>query len=308
MAGDWIPMKVDLWECPEVVRILSAICPQNVRDVSATCPHDVHTMSERTRAKCEVIGALHRTWSLFDQHSDDGVLHGYDAFSLNEAVGIHNWAENLQHVGWLIINEDSLEMPGFSRFLGQSAKKRIKDAERKRRVRSLSEKERTDVRVMSEKCPQKNGPEKRTEQKRTRKQKRVNTDGSQGVKSQSQYTTSFEQFWESYPPPRKRDKRDAFKAWNSELAKGASAELLIQKAKEYASSDLGSGEFSKMPAAWLRAGAYEDPRESWSKASQTRADRISVEELNDPSTWTKGEDGVWRDRDGFRRKAPANAK
>ena len=120
MAGDWIPMKTDLWDSPQVVRILSAICPQSVRDAS-----------ERVRKKSEIIGALYRTWSLFDTYSDDGTLHGYDQMSLDEMVGIEGWSENLQHVGWLIINSDSLEMPGFERYLSHSAKRRQKDQRRK---------------------------------------------------------------------------------------------------------------------------------------------------------------------------------
>ena len=144
MAGDWIPMQKDLWACPEVVRILSAFCPQNVRTGSDKCPQGVRIVSDRLRTKCEIIGALFRTWSLFDTFSDDGILCGYDAQSLDEEVGIANWAENLCHVGWLKINVDSLEMPGFSKHLDQSAKRRMKDAQRKAESRKTA----------SAKCPQ----------------------------------------------------------------------------------------------------------------------------------------------------------
>lgn len=124
MAGDWIPMRTDLWECPEVVRLLSAICPDSVRDPS-----------KAVREKSKIIGALFRTWSLFDTYTDDGILHGYTAEVLNSAVGIDGWAENLQHIGWLSINEQSLSMPGFETWLSSSAKARLKDAQRKRNSR-----------------------------------------------------------------------------------------------------------------------------------------------------------------------------
>lgn len=124
MAGDWIPMRTDLWECPEVVRLLSAICPDSVRDPS-----------KAVREKSKIIGALFRTWSLFDTYTDDGILHGYTCEVLNAAVGIDGWAENLQHIGWLSINEQSLSMPGFETWLSSSAKARLKDSQRKRNSR-----------------------------------------------------------------------------------------------------------------------------------------------------------------------------
>lgn len=132
MAGDWIPMRTDLWECPEVVRLLSAICPDSVRDPS-----------NAVREKSKIIGALFRTWSLFDTYTDDGILHGYTSEVLNAAVGIDGWAENLQHIGWLSINEQSLSMPGFETWLSSSAKARLKDAQRKRNSRKEA----------SESCP-----------------------------------------------------------------------------------------------------------------------------------------------------------
>lgn len=132
MAGDWIPMRTDLWECPEVVRLLSAICPDSVRDPS-----------KAVREKSKIIGALFRTWSLFDTYTDDGILHGYTSEVLNAAVGIDGWAENLQHIGWLSINEQSLSMPGFETWLSSSAKARLKDAQRKRNSRKEA----------SESCP-----------------------------------------------------------------------------------------------------------------------------------------------------------
>jgi len=143
MAGDWIKMRLDLWDHPKVVRILSAICPQNVRNDAE---------------KCRIIGALFRTWQLFDQYTDDGILDGYTAESLNSAIGIDNWAENLQHVGWLLIREQSLEMPEFTTHNGKSAKRRSEDSKRKKDVRNLSAKRPQNVR--------KNADQRREEKRR----------------------------------------------------------------------------------------------------------------------------------------------
>src|SRR5690606_37140822 len=131
MAGDWIKMRTNLWDHPKVVRIVSALCPQSVHDMSA---------------RCRVIGALYRTWALADAFTEDGTLDGYTAEALNAAVGIEGWAETLQHVGWLTINEQSLVVPRFNDHNGQSAKRRAEDARRKRGVRKASAKRPQNVR------------------------------------------------------------------------------------------------------------------------------------------------------------------
>ena len=124
MAGDWIPMRTDLWDCPEVVRILSAICPDFVRDPS-----------KAVRVKSEIVGAMFRTWSLFDTYTSDGVLEGYTAETLDITVGIEGWASHLERVGWLAIEPQRLVMPSFDAWLSSSAKARLKDAQRKRNER-----------------------------------------------------------------------------------------------------------------------------------------------------------------------------
>ena len=153
MAGDWIPLRTELWDCPQVVKIASAICPQNVR-----------THADRARAKCQILGALYRTWALFDTYTTDGILHGYDAETLDEEVGVDGWSANLQHVGWLVIEAQALIMPEFETWLGHSAKRRLKDAQRKKE-------ERKTVRKTSAICPQ--NVRKKTDKKRTTEQKRT---------------------------------------------------------------------------------------------------------------------------------------
>lgn len=155
MAGDWIPLQTSLWDCPQVVRILSAMCPQLCAEKSAV-----------VRTKCEIIGALYRTWSIFDTHSEDGKLIGYTADALNHMVGIDGWSENLQHVGWLLIEQQVLVMPEFETWLGQSAKRRAKEARRKRNGRkTVSAKRPQNVRIDADKM--RTTEEKRREEKNT---------------------------------------------------------------------------------------------------------------------------------------------
>jgi len=117
MAGEWIAMRHDLWDCPQVVRILSASCPQDVRIMSR---------------RCEIIGALFRTWCLFDRFTEEGILVGYTQEMLDAEVGVDGWSVDLQRVGWLIVEDERLIVPDFAAYFGQSAKRRLTDARRKR--------------------------------------------------------------------------------------------------------------------------------------------------------------------------------
>jgi hypothetical protein len=127
MAGEWIPIRVDLFDCPQVVRILSEICPDCVRDPS-----------ERVRRTSEVVGALVRMWSLFDRYTDNGELRGYSETLLDQVVGIEGFAKAVVSVGWLEVLPNGLKMPEFSKYLSTSAKTRMKDAQRKRAERAAS--------------------------------------------------------------------------------------------------------------------------------------------------------------------------
>lgn len=160
MAGEWIAMRHDLWECPEVVSILSAICQQSVSTTADTCQHSV----SKTSARVRIMGALYRTWCLIDRFAVDGILHGYTAEMLDDEVDWVGWSENLQHVGWLVIEPQSLVVPGFEEHFSQSSKRRLSNARyqaasRKKRQQSVST---TADKVLT------------TEQKRTEQNKKKN--------------------------------------------------------------------------------------------------------------------------------------
>jgi hypothetical protein len=162
MAGEWIPVRVDLFGCPQVVQILSRVCPDCVRN-----------KSERVRKTSEVVGALIRMWSLFDRHTDDGELHGYTTFILDDEVGIDGFSDAVASVGWLLIESNSLKMPEFSKYLSTSAKTRMKDAQRKREQRAVSEKCPENVQIESDK--KRTTEEKRIKEKKTEDKEEENT-------------------------------------------------------------------------------------------------------------------------------------
>jgi hypothetical protein len=115
MAGDWIKMRVDLQTHPKTVRILSALKADRLR----------------------VVGALHAVWSIFDTHSDDGVLAGYSLEILDGVLGWPGFSAAMVAVGWLAVHEgDGLVMPDFDIHNGKSAKRRANDRERKQTSRN----------------------------------------------------------------------------------------------------------------------------------------------------------------------------
>ncbi len=116
MAGDWIKMRSDLLTSPKVVRIASALDTDRFR----------------------VIGGLLSVWSLFDAHSVDGHLIGYDIKTLDEIAAWAGFAVALESVGWLIQEQDSLLLPRFDSHNGASAKRRAQEADRKRLSRQLA--------------------------------------------------------------------------------------------------------------------------------------------------------------------------
>ena len=83
----------------------------------------------------------------------------------------------------------------------------------------------------------------------------------------------FDQFWKAYPKGRKTDKKKAKSAFAKAIKGGTAASTIIAAAKEYALSDVGRGEFVKMPTTWLNGGCWEDDRAAWAKLKPKQFDR-----------------------------------
>lgn len=108
--------------------------------------------------------------------------------------------------------------------------------------------------------------------KQTAKQNRSKIAANDPAKSQqnteienenkNEALASFEEFWRTFPPGRKRDKGNARKAWNAAVLKHPPDAIIIAAA-EYAASDQGRGEFVKMPSSWLNGECWTDDREAW---------------------------------------------
>ena len=160
MAGDWIKMRCGLTTHPKVVRIMSVLCPQNSGQMSAICPEGVRVLSDKLR----VVGGLHAVWSIFDSHSEDGVLRGYTPEIMDSMIGFDGFSNALIAVGWLTYDPSfGLQVPDFQAHNGQSAKRRAEDQKRKKNVRKNSDKSPQSVLNLSASD---------ADEKRTREEKR----------------------------------------------------------------------------------------------------------------------------------------
>jgi hypothetical protein len=138
MAGDWMPVRLDLWDDPRIVRL----------DRALNC------------GRATAVGACVRLWAVADNYSQDGALPGYDAATVDATVGLNGFALAMEAIGWLTINSDGVVIPDFDRWNGRGAKRRLKDNRRKAADRKVSARD-------ADKTRTKRGPQNRTEQEST---------------------------------------------------------------------------------------------------------------------------------------------
>ena len=69
------------------------------------------------------------------------------------------------------------------------------------------------------------------------------------------YPPAFEAFWDAYP--KHKDKKAALKAWK-QATKEVPNETLIDAALAYAKDENRDPQYTKHPATWLNAGAWDD--------------------------------------------------
>lgn len=109
MAGDWIPICVDLLTKREVVIIAA-----------------------RTKwSRYEVVGRLVEFWAWVSAESADGRI---DGLTLDELASVHSFdrrfLDALLGVGWVTQDEAGLTIPNFERWLSGSAKRRLRARDR----------------------------------------------------------------------------------------------------------------------------------------------------------------------------------
>jgi hypothetical protein len=126
MAGDWIKMRTNLRRHPKIVRMASALKADSNQ-----------TLSEARPDRLRVIGGLHAVWSLFDEHSADGVLWGYTPETVDDEIGWPGFSDQMIAMGWLEFDgSEGLTLRDFDTHNGTSAKRRAQESERKRLERA----------------------------------------------------------------------------------------------------------------------------------------------------------------------------
>ena len=108
MAGDWIKMRTDLSTDPAVIGTAARL-----------------NVDEDT-----IVGKLHRLWSWANHQTTDGNAVGVTSDWINRYLDCEGLAEALCEVGWMVVSDDSIQLPEFERHNGESAKKRAQTAKR----------------------------------------------------------------------------------------------------------------------------------------------------------------------------------
>ena len=145
MAGDYIIMRLDLEDDPDVIVI------------STTCGIEIDA----------VIGKLHRLWSWADKHTRDGYVRGILSHWIDTKVNCVGFFDALVSVGWMRENKDGVLFVAFDKHNGKNAKSRADG--RKRQSKSRANK---TVNV-SQDCH--NPVTKKCDQRREEKRREENT-------------------------------------------------------------------------------------------------------------------------------------
>lgn len=229
-------MRLSLQTHPKVVRILSA------------------TKSDKFR----VVGGLHAVWSVFDTHSVDGRLDGYNSSALDHIIGWEGFSDALIAVGWLVCDgSDSLVLPEFDEHNGASGKRRAEDQKRKRDSRKSPKVVPQEIGQKADKKRTESGLEKRREEK---------------SKEVDIYVEQFDQAMTAYPKRAGGNSRaEAKKAWDARLKAGADPGDMIDGVIRYrafceATQKVGT-EYVKQAATFF--GPSEFWKEAWAAPVKT---------------------------------------
>jgi hypothetical protein len=118
MAGDWIAMRLDLYEDPAVTY-----------------------MAEQLGQREEVVvGYLHRIWAWASRQCHDGSVTNVTLMSLGRVTSLPNFPDLMVQAGWLEhgIGDDGrpfIRFPNWERWMAESAKKRLLAAKRQSKKR-----------------------------------------------------------------------------------------------------------------------------------------------------------------------------
>lgn len=114
MAGDWIPVRINLQTDPRTIAIGVRV----------------------RKPALFVVGGLVAVWGAANEHTTDGRLAGYNLAAIDAMIGCKNFGVAMEAVKWLIVEPDAVVVPDFERYNSDGAKTRLQTARRAARLRS----------------------------------------------------------------------------------------------------------------------------------------------------------------------------
>jgi len=117
LAFEWIPFDKKLPEKPEIGQIARAL--------------------GISRADA-ILGCL-QVWAWVDSNSEDGHVHAAIMADVDYAARRDGFGQAMKDAGWILPDPDGLLFPNTDRWITRSAKRRLRDADRKRRTRAEGE-------------------------------------------------------------------------------------------------------------------------------------------------------------------------
>ena len=281
MAGDWIPIDVNLPGKPEVA-LLSA---------------DLRTSTD------EVVGLLVRFWIWCQSHTVDGFLAGLCPELIARVAHVSTkFLESLEKVGWLEVSDQGVRIPNFDRWFGGAAKRRLMEARKKRLQRESKAKQPSNNRL-SRSCPDsvpilsrcdrdKNGTRGEESRGENLLNPSASAEGSSepnGVRSEPPPTGPPEEPTEPTASKRPSPDEDAFAVWWAhyprKVGKQAARRAYIQARRRitqetgctpaearrrlleavqlFARTPKATGPYCPHAATWLNQGRYEDDPAEW---------------------------------------------
>ena len=114
MAGDWLPVRLDLHDDLSVISIANDL----------------------GQDEYWVVGRLIRLWSWANRETEDGNAHSVTETWIDRYIGATGFARAMQKAGWLDLSKGHVIFPKFDRWNSQGAKRRILTAIRVDRHRA----------------------------------------------------------------------------------------------------------------------------------------------------------------------------
>lgn len=141
MAGDWLPMRLDLAKDPAVISITAQL--------------DGLVDEEHT------VGKLHTLWSWANSQLEDGNAPGVTESWIDRYIGVPGFAKALAGERWLVIGKAGIRFPKWDRWNAQGAKKRLLTTIRVRKHR-LTTSEKGNAGSVTKALPQERREEEST--------------------------------------------------------------------------------------------------------------------------------------------------